>query len=87
MPLIAGGGASPADVHEMALQSFRIKFLATRAAVLDLPEKPIARACRRVHNHPGRPLAGQRAWQQSPAAISESPLSATYGKLNIEAAA
>jgi hypothetical protein len=46
----------------MALQSFRIKFLAMRAAALDLPEKPIFRACRRVHNHPGRiPLAGQRA--------------------------
>jgi hypothetical protein len=46
VPLIASGGASLADVHEMALQSFRIKFLATRAAALDLPENPIARACR-----------------------------------------
>jgi hypothetical protein len=32
--LIAGGGAGPADAHEMALQ-----FLATWAAALDLPEK------------------------------------------------
>jgi hypothetical protein len=44
MPLIAGGGASPANVHEMALQSFRIKFLATRVPPFDLPEKPIEAA-------------------------------------------
>jgi hypothetical protein len=45
-----------------------------RRGALDLPGKPIARACRRVHNHPDRiPLAGQRAWQQSPLQFQSLP--------------
>jgi hypothetical protein len=85
--MVADGGAQPADVNEMALQSFRIRFLATRTAVL---------ICRRsrLPPHAGECITIQveylgrsKSLAAKSAAISESPSSTTCGKLNIEAAA